>query len=132
MKELSVTLAGKEAKIAIVNTLAEADRLVQRVLNGEVHYDIVEIMACPAGCVGGAGQPISCKDRTTKKERSAGIYASDCKLPIRKSHENTEVQEIYKQWLQQPNSELAHKYLHTHYKNRKETSYKNVKVASKS
>ncbi|MFA6989769.1 MAG: NADH-dependent [FeFe] hydrogenase, group A6 [Candidatus Gastranaerophilaceae bacterium] len=129
LKELSVTLAGKEVKVAIVNTLGEADKIVQKVLKGEVQYDIVEIMACPGGCVGGAGQPISCNSRTTKKDRAAGIYAGDCKLPIRKSHENKEVQELYKQWLQQPNSELAHKYLHTHYKNRKETSYKNVEVA---
>jgi NADH-quinone oxidoreductase subunit G len=131
LKELSVTLAGKEVKVAIVNTLSEADKLVQKILSGEVHYDIVEIMACPGGCVGGAGQPISCSSKTTKKERAKGLYTSDCKLPIRKSHENKDVMALYQQWLQQPNSELAHKFLHTHYKNRKKTSYKNVEQQEK-
>ena len=86
---------------------------------GEVEYDMIEIMACPGGCIGGAGQPPSCKDKALKLSRAKGLYDADVKLPIHRSHENPDIQELYKKWLENPNSEIAHKLLHTHYKSRR-------------
>jgi len=126
LKEMTLDLEGTKVRVAIVNTLSEAENLVQKVKKGESEYDMIEIMACPGGCVGGAGQPISCKDRSKKQSRAQGLYTDDCKLPIKKSHENPEIKALYEKWLKEPNSELAHQLLHTHYKNRYETSYKNI------
>ncbi len=127
LKELTLDLEGTPVRVAIVNTLGEADKLIQNIKAGKAEYDMVEVMACPGGCVGGGGQPVSCKDRTTKQVRAEGLYQNDCELPIQKSHENEEVQAVYQNWLKEPNSDLAHKFLHTHYKNRKDTNYKNVR-----
>lgn len=126
LKEVILDLEGTKVKVAIINTLSEAEEVIQKVKSGECDYDVIEVMACPAGCVGGAGQPISCKNTTTKSERAAGLYKNDCELPMQKSHENPDIQKLYSEWLEKPNSETAHKLLHTHYKNRFESSYKNV------
>lgn len=131
LKEVILDLEGTKVKVAIVNTLIEAEDLIGKMERGEAKYDIVEIMACPGGCVGGAGQPISCKNTTTKRERAAGLYKNDCELPLQKSHENPDIQKLYSDWLKNPNSEIAHKLLHTHYKNRFESSYKNVCTSCK-
>ncbi|MEI7473576.1 MAG: NADH-dependent [FeFe] hydrogenase, group A6 [bacterium] len=118
-KEFSVDLEGKKLKIAICATLNEADDLCKKIISGEAHYDMVEVMACPAGCITGGGQPQSCKDPSIKEDRMKGIYQSDVEHKIRKSHENTDVQKLYKEWLKNPNSELAHEFLHTHYHSKK-------------
>lgn len=118
-KEFTVDMDGQKLKIAVCATLKQADELCQKIVNCEAHYDMVEVMACPAGCITGGGQPQSCKDPSIKEDRMKGIYQSDVELPIRKSHENTDVQKLYKEWLNNPNSELAHEVLHTHYHSKK-------------
>ena len=119
LKELTLDIEGTKVRMAIINTLSEAEKVLERIKNGEVEYDMIEIMACPGGCIGGAGQPQSCKDTALKLSRAKGLYAADVKLPIHRSHENPQIQELYKNWLKNPNSELAHKLLHTHYKHRR-------------
>lgn len=128
LKELELDIEGTKVRIAIVNTLSEAENLIQRVEKGEVSYDMIEVMACPAGCVGGGGQPSSCKNRQIKIDRSKGLYQADVELPIHKSHENPDVQTLYKKWLEKPNSELAHHILHTHYQNRKKFEAGEIEV----
>lgn len=71
-------------------------------------------MACPGGCIGGGGQPRSA-DKGILGRRQAAMYALDEKAVIRRSHENPSVQKLYKNWLDRPNSHLAHEKLHTHY-----------------
>ena len=74
-------------------------------------------MACPGGCLGGGGQPIPTNLKIREK-RMAAIYAEDRDIPLRKSHENPEVQILYKEFLKEPNGHVAHELLHTHYKKR--------------
>lgn len=129
LKELTLDLDGTPVRLAIVNTLSEAEKLIDRIEKGEVTYDIVEVMACPGGCIGGAGQPSCCKDPKAKDCRAKGLYDADVKMPIHKSHENPQVQEIYSKWLEKPNSKLAHELLHTHYKNRRRIADESIKLS---
>ena len=88
---------------------------MEKLKNGEledIHF--IEIMACPGGCIGGGGQPRS-DDPDIINKRMKGIYDSDKKMKLRKSHENPAVKEIYEVFLEEPNSHIAHKLLHTHY-----------------
>jgi NADH-quinone oxidoreductase subunit G len=77
-------------------------------------------MACPGGCIGGGGQPIT-KSNEKRAERIEGIYKEDAGLPLRKSHENPEVKQIYEEFLKEPLGHKSHELLHTHYtaKNKK-------------
>jgi NADP-reducing hydrogenase subunit HndD len=71
-------------------------------------------MGCPGGCINGGGQPRP-KDASTAQKRLEGLYAEDKRKSIRKSHENTFVNELYEAFLINPNSHVAHEFLHTHY-----------------
>ena len=123
IKEASVTLPidGKdtEIKIAIANGTKNAAALLDAIKAGEKQYHFVEIMACPGGCVHGGGQSIISAKRRLDVEprgkRADALYEEDLACAKRKSHENAEVQELYKEFLGEPNSHKAHHYLHTHY-----------------
>lgn len=110
-------LEGVELKVAIAHGLTNARTLMQLVEKGEAPFHFIEIMACPGGCLGGGGQPIP-TNLEIREKRMAAIYAEDRGLPVRKSHENPEVQMLYKEFLKEPNSHLAHELLHTHYRKR--------------
>lgn len=116
VKEFKIDIEGTEVKIAVVNTLSEAETLIGKIESGEAKYDMVEVMACPGGCIGGAGQPSSCYTPEIKEKRSQGLYKDDKSQKIRKSHENPTVKKIYDEWLEKPNSHEAHESLHTEYK----------------
>ncbi|MEE4117017.1 MAG: NADH-dependent [FeFe] hydrogenase, group A6 [Marinilabiliaceae bacterium] len=107
-------LEGAELKVAIAHGLTNADKLMKKVASGEADYHFIEIMACPGGCIGGGGQPIP-TNMTIRQKRVDAIYAEDMSMTIRKSHENPEVVEIYRDFLGEPNSHKAHELLHTHY-----------------
>ena len=123
IKEATVTLAGKEVKVAVASGLANAKALLEKIKNGEANYDFIEIMSCPGGCVNGGGQPIkSAYERNNldiKALRAGAIYAADKSASLRKSHENPVVKEIYDSYLGKPNSHKAHEILHTKYAPRK-------------
>ena len=110
-------LNGVELKCAIVHGLANAHRVLKSIEGGKSHYHLVEFMACPGGCLGGGGQPIPTSPEIRKKRMEA-IYAEDGDMPTRKSHENPEVQQIYKDFLGKPLGEKSHQLLHTHYTKR--------------
>ncbi|BBE31562.1 ferredoxin [Tepiditoga spiralis] len=114
IKEATITIGTHKLNIAIANGLGNARKLLEMIKSGEKTYQFVEFMACPGGCIGGGGQPIPTNDETIL-ERMTAIYDIDRELKIRKSHENPAVQELYKEFLGEPNSELAHKLLHTTY-----------------
>ncbi len=118
LKEFTVDIDGKKIRLAIINTLAEADRVIEKINKGEAHYDVIEVMACPGGCIGGAGQPVSCKDRLIKGNRKDGLYKADAKMKLQKSHENPSVKTLYEKHLGEPNSKKAHHLLHTEYEER--------------
>ena len=119
IKEAAVTMGGKEVKVAIAHGLGNARKLLDSIKSGEKDYDFIEIMACPGGCVTGGGQPI-CSAKTQmgidlKAERAKALYSEDEKSAIRKSHENPDVQLLYKEFFGEPGSHKAHDLLHTHY-----------------
>lgn len=110
-------LEGAEAPIAVAHGLKNARKIMDQIKAGKSPYLFVEIMACPGGCIGGGGQPIPTTDEIRKK-RIAAIYQEDGGKPIRKSHENPEITEIYNDFLKEPLGHNSHKYLHTHYTKR--------------
>ncbi len=120
IKEAEVDLDGTVVKVAIANGLSNARKLMDQVRAGESPYHFIEIMACPGGCIGGGGQPIT-KANTKRVERIDSIYVEDEKCAIRKSHENPEVKTLYDEFLHEPLGHKSHELLHTHYhaKNKK-------------
>jgi NADH-quinone oxidoreductase subunit G/[NiFe] hydrogenase diaphorase moiety small subunit/NADP-reducing hydrogenase subunit HndD len=110
-------LEGVVLKTAIAHGLVNAKHIMQRMKEGLADYHFIEVMACPGGCLGGGGQPIPTNAQIRKK-RTEAIYAEDMGMPLRKSHENPDVQKLYLEFLTEPLSEKAHELLHTHYKAR--------------
>ena len=117
IKHADIQVGDLTLKVAIANGLGNARVLLDQIKAGKSPYHFIEIMTCPGGCIGGGGQPIN-TEKTTKPKRMAGIYKEDKSLPLRKSHENPSVQELYKQFLGKPLGHLSHELLHTHYINR--------------
>lgn len=99
-------------RTAVVSGLANTRELIEALGRGEVRYDFVEVMACPGGCVGGGGQPIKdgCELAT---ERSKNLRTLDETAPVRFSHENKAVLQLYDEFMEKPLSHKAHMLLHT-------------------
>lgn len=121
IREATIDLNGTPIKVAVANGLKNAAEVLRRVESGEADYTFIEIMACPGGCIGGGGQPIGTTN-AKREERIKAIYELDKSLPIRKSHENPEIQEIYQNFFGEPLSHRSHELLHTHYHSRKRNS----------
>ena len=122
IKEATIALGGKDVKVAIAHGLGNARKLLDSIKAGEKDYAFIEIMACPGGCVTGGGQPI-CSAKTQmeidlKAERAKALYSEDEKSAIRKSHENPDIDLLYKDFFGEPGSHKAHELLHTHYTKR--------------
>ena len=114
IRESTITVNGRDIHIAVAHTLKNARAIMEQVKAGTSPYDFIEIMACPGGCIGGGGQPIGTTNAIRKK-RMASLYQIDRSLPLRKSHENPEIQTLYKEFLGEPLSEKSRELLHTHY-----------------
>jgi len=110
-------LEGAELSVAIAHGLANAKKVMTAVREGKANYHFIEVMGCPGGCLGGGGQPIPTSPEIRGK-RATAIYAEDEHLPLRKSHLNPEVAQIYKDFLGEPLGHKSHDLLHTHYKAR--------------
>lgn len=115
----SVDFDGLEIKIGIAHGLGNARKLLEDIRDGKSEFHAIEIMACPGGCIGGGGQPLHHGNSEILQKRAAALYREDAGKPIRKSHENPAIQELYETFLGEPCSELSHKLLHTHYFDRK-------------
>lgn len=107
-------LAGVDVRVAVTSGLAGARTLMEQIVNGVSPYHFIEVMGCPGGCIMGGGQPRS-QDPQVREKRLSGMYAEDEGKPLRKSHENTYVTSLYKEFLQHPGSHVSHEYLHTTY-----------------
>ena len=116
LREATYTVAGIPVRCAVVSGLGNARKLIERLKEGKVQYDFVEVMACPGGCVGGGGQPISAEDEELYGVRGERLYTLDAENPMRFSHENPEVQALYHEYLGEPLGETAHHLLHTDHK----------------
>jgi NADH-quinone oxidoreductase subunit G/NADP-reducing hydrogenase subunit HndD len=110
IREATIDLDGTPLKIAVAHTLKNAEELLKRA----DEYAFIEVMACPGGCIGGGGQPIG-TDNARRKKRIQALYDLDKSLPLRKSHENPEIQAIYRDYFGRPLSAKAHALLHTRY-----------------
>ena len=112
-KEAVFTIPGAgDVRVAVVSSLGATRKLMNAIDTGEVDYDFVEVMACPGGCAGGGGQPIH--DGVEMAARRGGVlWRLDRTADIRFSHENADVQALYKEYLRQPLCHKAHTLLHT-------------------
>ncbi len=107
IKEATVNLDEREVKIAVVNGLASAGKLLERIKAGEAYYDFVEVMACKSGCIGGGGQP-AWRSSKAKKSRADGIYEVDRTSQIKISNENPIIENVYNGILKGKIHELLH------------------------
>lgn len=107
-----VPIGDLTVKAAIVSGLSNARRLIDRIEREEVHFDFVEVMACPGGCVGGGGQPIHDSEELALT-RSRNLYFLDASNELRFSHENKDVLKLYEDFMEAPLSHKAHILLHT-------------------
>lgn len=110
--EAEVTIGEVTVKAAVVSGLGNTRKLLESIERGEVHYDFVEVMACPGGCVGGGGQPIHDGEELAF-ERGQNLYFLDENAKIRFSHENQDVLALYEKFMEKPMSHKAHMLLHT-------------------
>jgi NADH-quinone oxidoreductase subunit G len=119
VKAATVEVGEESLRVAVVQGIANAKRIAREVREGKVDFDLVEVMACPGGCIGGAGQPVSF-DAETHRCRSEGIYENDASLQLRRSGENPFIARYYEAVLGgEPGSDEAHELLHTTYRSRK-------------
>lgn len=110
--EAEVQLGDATVRAAIVSGLGNTRKLIEAIEHGEVHYDFVEVMACPGGCVGGGGQPIH-DGKELAHERGKNLYFLDATNNLRFSHENQDVLKLYEDFMEHPLSHKAHMLLHT-------------------
>ena len=112
IKEVTVEIGGIPVRAAVVSGLGNSRKLIEKIKAGEAEYDFVEVMACPGGCAGGGGQPIT--DGVELADvRGARLYELDKNNPLRFSHENPSVQALYRDFMGKPLSHKAHELLHT-------------------
>ncbi len=107
VKEFYLNYGESKLHIAVVSGLGNAESVLERVTAGE-HFDFIEVMACPGGCVNGGGQPYA---GDAKAARSKGLYDTDRMLSIRRAEENPIVSSVYKKIIK----DRAHELLHVHY-----------------
>ena len=115
IRSATVDIDGFALKVGIANGLGNARRLLEDIRSGKSDYHAIEIMACPGGCIGGGGQPLHHGDVDILNARRKAVYEEDRNKPLRKSHENPYIQQLYEEFLGKPLSEKAHALLHTHY-----------------
>ena len=125
IKEASININGNEINVAVAHSLSNAKILMDQIKEGKSKYDFIEIMACPLGCINGAGQPKISQNKLKAKEkdnsfyltykRANALYSEDETKPIRQSHNNKQVQKLYEEYLEKPGSHKAHELLHTTY-----------------
>lgn len=119
VRQAVIDFNGFPLSIGIAHGLGNARKLLNEVKAGRSKFHAIEVMACPGGCIGGGGQPLHHGDSSILKARAIAIYEADKNKPIRVSHENEYVKQLYKEFLGEPNSEKAHHLLHTHYFDKK-------------
>lgn len=115
IKEAVIKIKDMEVKAAVVSGLGNARKILNKIREGKADYQIIEIMACPGGCIDGGGQPYIHGNYEILKSRMNILYEEDRNKVLRKSHENPEIIKLYEEFLGKPSSEKAHKLLHTEY-----------------
>lgn len=132
IKEATIDIEGKQISVAVASGMKNAKVLMDEIRAGTSKYSFIEIMGCPGGCVAGGGQPyikpcflpnedIDILD-TFKEKRAAALYSEDERQTVRQSHNNAQIQQLYTDYLEKPNSHKAHELLHTTYEGRRRFS----------
>ena len=125
IKEASIDINGTAVNVAVAHGMKNAKVLMDEIREGRSKYHFIEIMGCPGGCINGGGQPyvrpvflpnedIDILD-TYKAKRAVALYSEDERSTLRQSHNNTQIQKLYKEYLGEPNGHKAHELLHTTY-----------------
>jgi len=117
VKEAKVKIGDYKLKVAVITGLKNASKILDDILSGKRYYDMLEVMACPSGCVGGAGQPKNV-NKTAPYRRAMGLLGYDEKLNLRYSYKNPDVIKVYNEFFGYPMSEVAKKLLHSKYSNK--------------
>ena len=115
VREATIDLGGKQVRVAAGSGLGNARQILEAIEKGTSHYDVIEIMACPGGCINGGGQPYTHERIEMVHLRTQAIYQIDAAAAIRKSHENPSIITLYEEFLGEPGGHKAHKLLHTEY-----------------
>lgn len=120
VKEAALEIAGKTVRIAVANGLKNAKLVLDAVVRGEKELHVIEVMACPGGCIGGGGQPYPPEgfrvlDRELLHQRASALYAIDAEKTLRRSHDNPSIIKLYDEYLGEPGGKKAHELLHTTY-----------------
>jgi len=120
VKEATIDIAGQAVNIGVANGLSNARVLLNKVAAKKKTFHIIEIMACPGGCVAGGGQPYPPEgmyvlDPALARLRAKALYTIDAGKAVRKSHESPAIQQLYREFLGEPNGHTSHELLHTSY-----------------
>jgi len=127
LKEANVVVGDKKLSLAIVSGLSNARQVLEKVKSGEANYDLIEVMACRGGCIGGGGQPLP-NDMAAREERKNILYNCDAVQPLHNAADNPYIKECYSRILHRPNSTVAHKLLHTKYRSRRRIQGEDVEL----
>ncbi len=117
VKETTINFGETKVRLAVVSGLRNAQDLIDRMRAGDAPYDLIEVMACPGGCINGSGNPAP-KLTSDPEDRLEVLYRLDEIAPIKKSQDNPTIQAIYTNWLGKPDGTLSHHNLHTTYRRR--------------
>ncbi|MHB9028585.1 MAG: [FeFe] hydrogenase, group A, partial [Candidatus Latescibacterota bacterium] len=120
LREASIEIGGRILNVGVANGMGNSKILLDKIARGEKQFHIVELMACPGGCIGGGGQPYPppgyhILDPEILRMRAKALYSIDSAKTLRQSHKNPIIQTLYQEFLEKPGSEKAHRLLHTHY-----------------
>ncbi|MBT3377561.1 MAG: 2Fe-2S iron-sulfur cluster binding domain-containing protein [Lentisphaerae bacterium] len=120
LREVDVEIGDMTVKLGVANGLVNAKSLLDKVVSGEQEFHVIEIMACPGGCIGGGGQPYppsnyQILDPALCAKRARALYSIDSQQSMRRSHDNPAVKALYDEFLGEPGGPKAHELLHTHY-----------------
>ncbi len=120
LRETYVAIGDRNVHVGVANGLTNAKILLDKIAKREEEFHVIEVMACPGGCIGGGGQPYSpagvkVLDAELLRKRASALYTIDGGKTLRKSHENPAIVQLYDTFLGEPGSAKAHELLHTHY-----------------
>ncbi len=121
LREASIEIGGRTLNVGVANGLVNAKILLDKVVNGEKQFHILELMACPGGCIGGGGQPYPPRgyhvlDPELLRARARALYDIDSAKTLRQSHKNPVIETLYREFLEKPGSGKSHELLHTRYR----------------
>ena len=120
IREAAVEIGTLRLQLAVIYGTSNVRRFLSMAKESGKHYDFIEVMSCPGGCIGGGGQPKADVEerRTMVDSRIESLYKRDAQMKLRKSHENPELKQLYEEFYRKPLSPIAEEMLHTSYTDR--------------